>query len=164
VSLTVSDGRGGSFTQSFTLPVETAVTNDAPSITSSPPSPAIAGRQYVYQIKASDPNGDLLTYELIAGPPGMTVEYPTGRLTWLPTAADAPPITASVIVRDGRGGYATQTMTVPVVVDAPLERRRRSRPRRPVRLSMATRTSILSRPAIPTATRCATSWTARPAA
>jgi hypothetical protein len=62
-------------------------------------------------IAASDPDGDPLSVELVAGPPGMTL---TGNvLSWkVPEGGLGRPVEAVVRVPDGDGGYVTRTLTV----------------------------------------------------
>ena len=42
---------------------------------------------YTYQVVATDPNGDTLTYELLDGPAGMTMDAATGVLSWQPDSS-----------------------------------------------------------------------------
>ncbi len=56
------------------------IANRPPEITSSPPT-AVSNR-YTYEVKASDPDGDKLTFFLEGGPPGMTIDPATGRIEW----------------------------------------------------------------------------------
>lgn len=56
------------------------IANRPPEITSSPPT-AVANR-YTYEVRASDPDGDKLTYSLEGAPPGMTIDPATGRIEW----------------------------------------------------------------------------------
>ena len=39
-----------------------------------PPSTLTAGQTFVYQVKASDPAGDALTYALVGAPTGMAID------------------------------------------------------------------------------------------
>lgn len=66
VDIRVSDGYGGTDTQSYTLNVSN--TNRSPSINSNPPTSATEGNSYSYSIDASDPDGQDLTYSLDEGP------------------------------------------------------------------------------------------------
>ncbi len=111
VSLDVTDGRGGKATQTFTVTV--AAANRPPVITSSAIGVGTAGSAYSYQVVATDPDGDALTYQLTQAPSGMTVSA-TGLIAWTPTAAQTGPQSVSLDVTDGRGGKATQTFTVTV--------------------------------------------------
>jgi len=55
--------------------------------------------QYSYAIAASDADGDTLSYSLLSGPAGMSVNSTTGQLTWTPSAAGNEPV--SIEVSDG---------------------------------------------------------------
>jgi hypothetical protein len=96
------------------------VNNVAPTITSTPPTTGVLNQEYVYQAAATDPAGprDPITWNLVSGPQGMTVNAATGRVTWTPSAAG----TVGVTLRasDGDGGQATQSwnITVPGAVSA----------------------------------------------
>ena len=118
VEITVSDGRGGYYIQTIELPAQVAVSNDPPLPDSSPTGPAVAGRLYTYDMDATDPNGDVLTYSLETAPAGMTMDSTTGLLTWSPADADLGDHDVVIVVRDGRGGRLTQSFTLPVVADA----------------------------------------------
>ncbi len=84
----------------------------APVITSSPPTTALVGAAYAYQVVASDANpGDTLTYSLDAFPAGMTISA-TGLVTWTPDTAGTFPV--AVRVTDPGGLFATQAFSVVV--------------------------------------------------
>ena len=65
-----------------------AAVNQPPRITTVPDVEAIAGRMYVYDVAATDPNGDALTFALLSSPDGMQIAAETGEITWSPGAAD----------------------------------------------------------------------------
>ncbi|HAH43667.1 MAG TPA: hypothetical protein DCM07_02205, partial [Planctomycetaceae bacterium] len=80
----VSDGFGGSRTQSFTLAVEAVVlADDAPVIRSLPTNSIRAGEVYQYQVDAYDPNGDPVAITFETRPAGMTV-HASGLISWRP--------------------------------------------------------------------------------
>ncbi len=91
VSLMVSDGRGGTATQSYTILVQPEPGDHPPVIISQPVTTAVAGQAYTYPVKAIDPDGDPLTYSLTTAPQGMTIDPTTGVASW--TAPPADPIT-----------------------------------------------------------------------
>jgi RHS repeat-associated protein len=113
VAITASDNRGGATTQSFDLPTVATAPNDPPAITSTPRFSVRIGDTYLYQVAASDPNGDPLTFSLTTAPAGMSIS-PAGLVTWVPAAAQLGPNPVTVRVADGRGGFATQGFTVQV--------------------------------------------------
>jgi|GEM_PF-6405684 len=71
---------------------------------------------YAYQLAALDPDGDTLTYSLVAGPQGLTIDPQSGLISWQPGMAGTYPI--SVRVDDGQGGIATQTFDLMVAEQA----------------------------------------------
>ena len=82
--------------------------------------------RYLYQVVATDPDNDVLTYTLgtvTPAPAGgnsdpLTLNATTGLLTWTPLAADVKSFSISLSVSDGRGGTFTQTYTLNVVDQA----------------------------------------------
>ena len=80
------------------------VANRPPEITSSPPSELSNGK-YIYEVKATDPDGDNLTYSLEGGPPGMAIDPATGVIRWDgPQRADIKPDSGyniKIVVTDG---------------------------------------------------------------
>jgi RHS repeat-associated protein len=93
--------------------------NRAPAITTVPDVEAIAGQPYVYNVGASDPDGDPLTFSLPAGPAGMVIDPETGSITWSPAADESGSRSVTVRVEDGRGGSAEQRYVLSVVVAPP---------------------------------------------
>ncbi|MEM7707456.1 MAG: Ig-like domain-containing protein, partial [Pseudomonadota bacterium] len=61
-----------------------ADTQAAPIIISLPPL-ELNEATHAYTIDAFDPNGDAITYGLVAGPAGVTVDGASGTLSWTPT-------------------------------------------------------------------------------
>lgn len=83
VTVKASDGIL-SDTQSFTITVsELPAVNHPPIITSTPGNTAIVDELYTYEIEATDPDGDVLTYSLITKPEGMTIT--SNIVSWTPT-------------------------------------------------------------------------------
>jgi RHS repeat-associated protein len=100
VRIEVSDGE---FTgvQEYTVLVTAAAYNLPPAIVSVPLVTAVAGLPYEYQVFASDPNGDNLTYSIeTADPPGASIDE-NGLLTWAATETKEPMI-VRVAVDDGQ--------------------------------------------------------------
>lgn len=93
--------------------------NRAPEVTTVPVVEAATGRPYAYDVDASDPDGDAVTFALADAPIGMTIEAASGRISWTPAEGDLG--THEVVVRadDGRGGWAEQRFTVSVIVPPP---------------------------------------------
>jgi hypothetical protein len=61
-------------------------TNHAPTITSTEITTATVEVAYTYDVDATDPDGDTLTYSLTTKPAGMTINPSTGLINWTPTA------------------------------------------------------------------------------
>ncbi len=91
--------------------------NNAPTITSGASNQAAIGRPYTYDIKATDPDQDILAYYLTQASDGVSLDRLTGRLTWTPTQAQLGNQTIKIRVLDGRGGEATQTLNLTVTPD-----------------------------------------------
>jgi RHS repeat-associated protein len=113
----VQDARGDVVLQAFQVNVSLET---APLITSTPPNPATTLLPYRYQVEAQDAENDPLTYGLLDGPVGMTIDSSTGVISWV-GAPIGPGLPArypvSVQVSDGRGGQDTQSFTLLVVAD-----------------------------------------------
>jgi parallel beta-helix repeat protein len=59
--------------------------NQAPVIISEPIINATEDQPYLYQLEASDPNGDTLTYTFTIKPEGMDINSESGLISWTPT-------------------------------------------------------------------------------
>ncbi len=119
VTVKVTDTTNLSAQQAFSITVD--ATNDPPVITSLPPDTASDGVLYSYQVAATDPEGGALTYSLVSGPAGMTMDG-AGLVTWTPTTAQGGAQAVTVRATDGGGMFADQaySITVTVVNDAPV--------------------------------------------
>jgi large repetitive protein len=113
--VTASDDRGATVSQGFDLAVVANVGNQAPVITSTPPSPAVVGDPYQYQVAGSDPDGDPVTFALTTAPAGMAITS-AGLLTWTATQAGTQHVV--ITASDGRGGNTSQTFDLSVVTSA----------------------------------------------
>ncbi len=65
-----------------------------------------------YQISVSDPDGDPLAYEMLSGPPGMSVSE-SGLVRWLVTEFTPPRV--AIEITDGKGGRVVHGFTLPVI-------------------------------------------------
>ena len=114
VTLTVSDGRGG--TDTAQVQVNILAENLPPQITSSPVTVIEEGVAYTYQAVADDPNNDPLEFLLFQGPEGMTLDPETGLIAWpFPIPGT---LSITVAVTDGNGGTDMQTFDL-VVSEVP---------------------------------------------
>ena len=115
VTLTVSDGRGG--TATATAAAHIVRTNAPPAFTSTPPTAATHQVPYRHQAAATDPDNDALTFSLSQGPAGMTVDPSTGLVAWTPSGNQIGPHPVTLRVTDTSQASATQSAEI-VVVDA----------------------------------------------
>jgi hypothetical protein len=92
---------------------ELIVQNGLPRITSTPPT-SMEGNVFVYQVVASDPDKDPLTYSLPKAPAGMIVDPATGRIEWLVPKDQSGRHEVHVSAEDGQGGRTTQQFTLTI--------------------------------------------------
>ncbi len=71
---------GGEATQAFEIAIEAV--DVPPVIHSAPLTTALVGEPYAYTVDALDPDGDIVTFELLEGPTGMTLDPASGLLEW----------------------------------------------------------------------------------
>ncbi|MCU0548662.1 MAG: choice-of-anchor C family protein [Leptolyngbya sp. Prado105] len=81
IDVQVTDAQGATTTQTFDIVVGTTAINQAPNITSTPVFMANPQTGYRYEVKASDPDGNPLTYKLLKAPTGMTISA-AGVVSW----------------------------------------------------------------------------------
>ena len=89
--------------------------NTPPRIWSSPATIATDGLPYTTWVNVYDSENDPITYQLISGPTGMTINPSTGQIRWDATSGQGGksfPVTVSVT--DGRSPAVTQTFTLTV--------------------------------------------------
>ena len=112
VTVEVSDGYLVD-TQSFIIHVseESGPTNQAPNIISTPITSATVGEAYTYNVNATDPNGDTLTYSLTIELTGMTINSTTGLINWTPTSTGDYDVTVKV-----SDGYLIDTQSFIITV------------------------------------------------
>lgn len=115
VAILVDDGRGGHTLQTYRVAVEAFVTNQPPSVTSTPPFSATVSQTYSYQATATDPEGETLHYTLTTFPGGMTVNANTGLIQWTPDVAQLGPNQVVLKVTDPEGAVALQRFTLTVL-------------------------------------------------
>lgn len=114
VRLVVNDGAQDSAPDEVVVNVVDPNENHGPTITSSPPYPAMVNVLYEYPVTATDPDGDLLRFRLAQSPPGMTINTNTGLIQWTPT--NTATVFAQVVVDDGRGASYWQSWSMAAIV------------------------------------------------
>ncbi len=114
VTVAAFDPAGAAGVLSYELNVLPA--NHAPQIVSQVPRNGTAGGAYRYDVKATDIDLDPLSFKLLSGPVGMTVD-PFGRIRWPLSVADIGAHSGVVQVSDGRGGLANQSIEFTVIPD-----------------------------------------------
>jgi RHS repeat-associated protein len=112
-TLTVNDGALDSDPDVVTI-IASDPANNPPSITSTPPLNGEQGLLYMYDVDATDPDGDVLTFSLDVAPTGMTIDPASGLIQWTPTAAQVGANSVSVRASDPGGLFATQSFTIVV--------------------------------------------------
>lgn len=65
-------------------PVPPVIENQAPVIVSQPVTAVEMGAEYIYDVEATDADGDSLSYSLIIKPFGMAIDPSTGVINWSP--------------------------------------------------------------------------------
>ena len=105
-----------SHSRSITLTVSNYPENDPPRFTTQPPIGTIAGKPFVYDADAFDPEGDTLRFELLTGPSGMKIDERTGIVDWNPTTSQVGIHSMRLRVSDMRGGTAEQASTIDVAL------------------------------------------------
>jgi RHS repeat-associated protein/uncharacterized repeat protein (TIGR01451 family) len=125
-SLQAADAAGLTAVQTFTVEVGGGTTDRPPVIISTPRTTAGVGRQYLYPVRAVDPDGNPFTVSLVSPPAGMTLSA-DNVVSWTPAAPGS--YTVQVKVSDGKylnnqvspaNEYRhVQTFTLTVTPDAP---------------------------------------------
>lgn len=89
--------------------------NSPPNIDSDPVLDALVGVLYSYQVEASDPDDDVLSYSLLDFPLGMTIDAISGLVEWLPDLEGD--FTVEIEVTDTANNSVTQSFTVSTFLD-----------------------------------------------
>jgi len=108
VEVEVTDAYGAYARESFDL----TVTNQPPTITPIPDQTIPVGQAYYYQVQATDPEGQELTYELINGGQFLFIGM-GGYLTGTPSSTGT--FAVEVQVTDPHGAYARESFDLTVV-------------------------------------------------
>jgi hypothetical protein len=109
VTAWVSDGKAKA-DQKFTISVLQG--NRAPRFTNKASNSATVGLAYSYSPKATDEDGDVLSFSLVEAPDGMVINDATGRVDWTPAVSSN--FTVKIKADDRRGGEVVQTFIINV--------------------------------------------------
>jgi hypothetical protein len=89
------------------------VGNNSPKILSAPMM-MVTAELYEYAVRAEDPDGDPVSYELEGAPNGMTIDPAAGRVVWRPAAGINGTHHVKIIATDGKGARAWQEFDLSV--------------------------------------------------
>lgn len=116
----------GTSTTDYPITLTTTPVNDAPVIAGSAPTTATEDVQYVYNVSASDEEGQVLSYSFAGTPPtGMVFgggANPANRITWTPAEGVTSSGSVTLRVTDASGAFDEETFTITVSAtnDAPV--------------------------------------------
>ena len=113
---------GTDYSAPATVTITVRSENDAPSINLAPIANAL--EDAVFRLTCIAIDADLepgcdLAWELLAGPPGMTIDAPTGDLFWIPPADGSFPVAVAVEDCHGARDEFAFLLVVDEIFDAP---------------------------------------------
>ncbi|MFN0054700.1 MAG: putative Ig domain-containing protein, partial [Planctomycetales bacterium] len=112
----VTDGRGGTASQSYVVQVDRAAGNRAPMIVSRPPTSLRLGENLRYVIEVADADGETATVSLLDSPHDARLPLDEPIVTWWPTEVGL--FTFEIVADDGAGGLAKQRFIIEVIEPA----------------------------------------------
>ncbi len=116
IKISVADDQGGIAYQEYDLVISTPVSNTAPSLSGADSVTLRAGKPAQVLFSGADANGDVLSFYLDGDvPTGLTIDRATGTLNWSPLLTQVGLYSFDVLVLDGHGGEARQTLDLTVV-------------------------------------------------
>ncbi|MEX0286883.1 MAG: putative Ig domain-containing protein [Paracoccaceae bacterium] len=123
ISVTATDADGATSppaTANVTVNAETGGPNEAPAIARIPRQIATEGTVFTLDLSTFtiDPNGDVLSYEILSGPVGATVDASTGIFTWN-TPSDASTARVQIRVTDDDVTPLSDTASFVIVTPNP---------------------------------------------
>lgn len=74
-------------------------------------------QQYTYRVRAVDPDGGSLRFQLVEGPAGMSLNPTTGVLVWGSTPSEMSYHDVRIRVSDDRGGFDEQVFSIHVLAN-----------------------------------------------
>ena len=116
ITVLATDPAGASSAMTFRLYV---AANQQPAIGGIPPvTNVLTGVNYTSWFDATDGNGDVLTYRVVQGPAGLTIDA-QGNVVW-PNPSAPGSYEVVLAASDGRGGEVLQSYTLVVTSDTTL--------------------------------------------
>ena len=112
ISLTVAPSDGKQ--KGAPVTVVTHIFNSAPVITSTIKDSKFSDNIFTYQVKAEDPDDDILTYSLLGWPEGMAIDSKTGFIKWVIPPGVKGKANVMLSVSDGAGGEGKQLFNIQI--------------------------------------------------
>ena len=97
------------------FPLRVRPSNQIPVVNSAPDTVALEDIPYAYTIQASDADGDTLSYALISGPEGMSVDAQSGLIQWAPTQENLGATQVEIRIDDGKGASTLHSFSLAVL-------------------------------------------------
>lgn len=97
--------------------MKVTIGNSPPEITSSSSDSKFENRRFTYQVKATDPENDSITYSLKTSPGGMTIDPLTGLIQWDVPSDFKGRASITVYVTDDHSGEAVQSFTFEITTE-----------------------------------------------
>ena len=103
-SFRASDGNGNTSDMGVNINVLSPqfVNNPPVFLNFNPPATGKVGQTYVYDVSAMDPDNDPISYSLISGPTGLTINTASGLILWTPAELQTNYSNAVIAVSDGK--------------------------------------------------------------
>jgi hypothetical protein len=79
----------------------------------------VTGNVVAFHVRATDADGDPLTFAIADSPAGMSIDRTTGWVRWESPAGTTGKVPFTVTASDGSGGEATARFTVTIAEQAP---------------------------------------------
>jgi hypothetical protein len=95
--------------------IDSMIYNSLPAVIDT--DPVFDGKVYQYQVSATDPDGDSLTYKINKGPGSMSIGSATGLVKWEVPEKDFGMHEYEVLISDGNGGKLIIPLTVHIGVE-----------------------------------------------
>jgi hypothetical protein len=91
------------------------ILNSPPIIVSSPPT-SVEGNDYIYQVKAYDPDNEPISFALKSGPKGMEIDKDTGLIRWAIRSQDRGTHSIEIEASDKEGAKSFQRFVLNIEI------------------------------------------------